>query len=374
MSGAGQIGGFELRRELGRGGMGVVYLAHDPRLDRHVAIKALPDASSLDRDRLGMLRQEARLVAQLNHPHIAQIHHLLEEDGRIYLVLEYVEGRTLRETLPGMAADEALRVGAQIADALAAAHRRGVVHRDLKPGNVMIGEGGAAKILDFGLAIAATGEGASPGSSSASAAHPTAGTPGYMSPEQWRGEPIDARADVFAYGCVLYEMLTGEQAVRGATVADLAAATITVADDLDELPAGAPAPLRDVLRRCLAPDVADRYASMSDVLDALSIATGSTPVRRGSVGGPMPPNNLPAIADRFVGRLEELRSLSSLVGVRRLVTLTGAGGCGKSRLAVEAARRVLARFEAGAWLVQLASVDRGTLVAGAVGAALGVKD
>ncbi|MCP3904414.1 MAG: serine/threonine protein kinase [Planctomycetes bacterium] len=148
-----RLGPFTIEREIGRGGMGVVYLARDARLDRAVAIKALPDSLADDVERLAMFRHEAKTIAQLNHPHIAQIHHMHEHEGRTYLVLEYVPGRTLEDLIDGLVPMEALRLGAQVAEALEAAHAKGVVHRDLKPGNVMVGPDGTAKVLDFGIAV-----------------------------------------------------------------------------------------------------------------------------------------------------------------------------------------------------------------------------
>src|SRR5262245_29751633 len=203
-----RIGAYQIERELGRGGMGVVFLARDTRLDRRVAIKALPDHLAGDPDRLARFEREAKIVASLNHPGIAAVHSLEEDGGRKFLVMEFVEGETLAERLAlgRLPADEALLIAMRIAEALEAAHEKGVIHRDLKPGNVMLTPEGKVKVLDFGLARSADGNpsigGAlaspdSPTVTSLSAQHsPTnsgviMGTAGYMSPEQARGKPVD---------------------------------------------------------------------------------------------------------------------------------------------------------------------------------------
>jgi len=276
------IGPYKVDSELGRGGMGVVYLASDTRLDRKVAIKALPPELAADLDRLSRFQREAKVLASLNHPNIAAIHGLEEVDGARYLVLEFIEGETLAERLKRGPdpIEEALPLAKQIAEALEAAHEKGIIHRDLKPGNVMVTPEGAVKVLDFGLAR--TAEGSPPSNSAAAISDsptltrpmpihsPTIagvimGTAGYMSPEQARGKPVDKRSDIFSFGCVVYEMLAGAQPFRGESVADSLGATLHKELDLSLLPPGTPAPLALLLKRCL---VKDRQNRLRDIGDA----------------------------------------------------------------------------------------------------------
>lgn len=279
------IGPYEVERELGRGGMGVVYLARDTRLDRLVAIKALPDHLVADPDRLSRFEREAKIVASLNHPGIAAVYALEEDAGRKLLVMEYVEGETLASRLMRgrLPVDEAIEISKQIAEALEAAHEKGVIHRDLKPGNVMLRPDGAVKVLDFGLARSGDRAGGSsvrmpspdahsPTMTVASPAYtesPTLpgailGSAGYMSPEQARGKPVDKRTDIFSFGCILYEMLAGESLFGADTVADSIGAALYKAPDLSRLPAPTPPSLRRLLQRCLAKDMHRRLHDIAD--------------------------------------------------------------------------------------------------------------
>ena len=281
------MGRFELLRELGRGGMGVVLLGRDTQLDRHVAIKALPDRLADDPDRLERFEREARIVASLNHPGIAAVYSLERDQDRRYLVMEYVDGETLAARLAHgrLEVGEAVDLARQIADALAAAQRAGIVHRDLKPGNVMVTRDGRAKVLDFGLAqsratppSAAEPEPVTSAPTATGFAPPPSptrdgailGTPGYMSPEQARGEPVDERSDVFSFGCLLYEMLTGAGPFAGHSVAAAIGATLHKDLDLEALPAGTPAALCELLRRCLEKDRSQRCGSASEVAAAMA--------------------------------------------------------------------------------------------------------
>jgi len=208
----GQIGPFRIERELGRGAVGVVYLAHDTKLDRSVAIKSLPAEVMANPKARSRFSREARLLASVNHPNIATIHEVLEEaEGVGYLVLEYVPGQTLAERIAKskLKLQEALTISLQIAEAVAAAHEHDVIHRDLKPGNIKITPEGKVKVLDFGLAKAVGVEAAAQQSTITEPGR-VIGTPAYMSPEQARGQATDKRCDIWAFGCVLYEMLTGK--------------------------------------------------------------------------------------------------------------------------------------------------------------------
>jgi serine/threonine protein kinase len=262
-----RVGPYEIVGPLGAGGMGEVYRAHDVRLGRDVAIKTLPDQFARDRERVARLRREARTLASLNHPHVAAIYGLEEFDGTDVLVLELVEGEHPAGPLP---IAEALGIAAQIAEALAAAHSRGIVHRDLKPANVMVTPEGQVKVLDFSLAKAVYGpevESTSDWENVNAAGSVTGrmmGTPAYMSPEQARGDPVDARTDVWAFGCLLYELLTGERVFRANTVQDIVTAVLERDPDWRLLPAKTPAKVRQLLRQCLQKDVNQRLAAIDD--------------------------------------------------------------------------------------------------------------
>ncbi len=281
-----RVGPYEVQSQLGAGGMGVVYLATDTRLDRQVAIKAMPAHLAADPDRLARFQREAKVLASLNHPGIGAIYGLEEASGQQYLILEFIAGETLADRLAKgpLPVDEALNFAKQIAEALEVAHEKGVVHRDLKPGNVMITTDGAVKVLDFGLARTEEGS-VSTTSGPAMADSPTVtsparlhsptipgvimGTAGYMSPEQARGKTVDKRSDIFSFGCVLYEMLSGAQPFRGETVADSIGATLHKESDFALLPAGTPPIIRLMLTQCLTKDRANRLRDIGDARLAL---------------------------------------------------------------------------------------------------------
>ncbi len=259
---------YRITAALGAGGMGAVYRATDSTLGRDVAIKVLPPEVANDSDRLARFRREAHVLASLNHPHIAAIYGLEEADGKPFLALELVDGEDLKQRLArgAMPIQEALEAAAQIAEALEEAHNKGIVHRDLKPANVKVTPDGRVKVLDFGLAKAWAGD-AGDGRSgapelshsptltrSATTAGMVLGTAAYMSPEQARGKPVDRRADVWAFGVLVWEMLTGHALFAGDTITDVIAAVVTKEPDLDLLPAGTPPVVRRLLARCLRKD------------------------------------------------------------------------------------------------------------------------
>jgi serine/threonine-protein kinase len=275
-----KIGPYEIKGELGRGGMGVVYLARDPRLERDVAIKALPELFAQDPSRLERFEREARSLAQLNHPNVAGIHGVEEHEGARYLVLEYVEGETLGDRLDQgpVPLDEALEFAVQIAAGIEAAHEAGVIHRDLKPDNIKITPDGQVKVLDFGLAraddsgVSSTDVGLDSATltSTQPRRSPTIegailGTAAYMSPEQARGRRVDRRTDIWSFGVVLYEMLVGASPFRGETATDSIGAVLHKDIDLNLLPADAPHMVRHVLVGCLERNKADRYRDIGDV-------------------------------------------------------------------------------------------------------------
>ena len=292
-----RIGVYEVQALLGAGGMGEVYRARDTKLGRYVAIKVLPRIFAADADRLARFAREARLLAALNHPHVATIHGLEEFNGLPALVMELVEGPTLAERLAqhsslktqaGLPLDEALTIARQIAEALEATHEKGIIHCDLKPANIKLTRDGNAKVLDFGLAKAWVGDGASPNVShfptmTATGLRPGAivGTPAYMSPEQARGQAIDTRTDIWAFGCVLYQMLTGLMPFSGDTLVDMLAAILEREPDWSALPGTTPTSVRRLLHRCLEKDATQRLHAIGDarvqLSDALTAERASGP-------------------------------------------------------------------------------------------------
>ena len=268
-----RLGPYEILAEIGSGGMGEVYRARDRKLGREVAVKVLPRTFADHPERVARFEREARVLAALNHPHIAAIYGFEEADGVRALILELVEGPTLADRLRtgAMSSGEALPVAREIAEALEAAHEKGIVHRDLKPANIKLTPDGAVKVLDFGLAKmrdTAIGEDASEAATVTAAgtrAGAVLGTAAYMSPEQARGQSVDKRTDLWAFGCVLYEMLTGRAAFLGATVSDTIAAILEREPDWTRLPESTPAGVRRLLRRCLSKDAKQRFRDIGDV-------------------------------------------------------------------------------------------------------------
>jgi len=270
-----RLGSYELLSQIGAGGMGEVYKAHDTKLGRDVAIKILPEAFAQDPERLARFQREAKMLAALNHPNIATIHGLEHANSPHYLVMELVPGETLAERIKRDGAlvpvDEALKIAVQIAEALEAAHEKGIIHRDLKPANVKVTPEGKVKVLDFGLAKAFAGDTAdsNPSQSPTLSAVATMqgvllGTAAYMSPEQARGKTVDKRTDIWAFGCVLYELLTGKQAFEGEDITEILAAVVKTEPDWQAFPPAVPAKIRDLLRRCLQKDKALRMRDAGD--------------------------------------------------------------------------------------------------------------
>jgi eukaryotic-like serine/threonine-protein kinase len=278
-----RLGPYEILSPLGAGGMGEVYRARDTKLNRDVALKFLPEALAHDAERMARFQREAQVLASLNHPNVAAIYGLEESAGVRALVMELVEGQTLQERL-GVGAsvsrqtplplDDALPIAKQIADALEYAHERGIIHRDLKPANVKITPEGTVKVLDFGLAKALDVD-ASTSSSSNVSNSPTLtaaatqagviiGTAAYMSPEQARGKTVDRRADIWSFGCVLYEMLSGHKPFEGETVTDVLAAVVRAEPEWDALPADTPQRLRELIHRCVTKDPKQRLQAIGD--------------------------------------------------------------------------------------------------------------
>ncbi len=268
------ISHYEITEKLGEGGMGEVYRAQDTTLKREVAIKVLPEQFTQDTERLARFQREAQVLASLNHPNISAIHSLEHSEGVHFLAMELVEGETLAERVAKgpLPVEEALEVSRQIAEALEAAHESGIIHRDLKPANIKLKPDGTVKVLDFGLAKTLDGDGVTNDGSDSptitemgTASGVILGTASYMSPEQARGKTVDRRTDVWAFGCVLYEMLTGKRAFAADNVPEALAAVLTIEVDLDLLPAETPRRLRRVLVTCLQKDPAERVRDIRDV-------------------------------------------------------------------------------------------------------------
>jgi serine/threonine protein kinase len=267
---------YQMTSHIGSGGMGDVYQATDTKLGRSVAIKFLPEAFSDDSERVARFEREARILASLNHPHIAAIYGLEYANGTHFLVLELVEGETLEDQLRRgpIPLDESLKIAAQIAQALQAAHEKGVIHRDLKPANIKITHDSTVKVLDFGLAKAGDMESSEvEGLSNSPTLRTLASSPGmilgtaaYMSPEQAKGRPVDRRTDIFAFGCVFYEMLTGKRVFEGEDVSDTLAAVLRAEPDWNAVPKEVPSAIRTLIKRCLEKDRRQRVADISTAL------------------------------------------------------------------------------------------------------------
>ena len=284
-----RLGPYEITGRIGAGGMGEVYRARDTKLQRDVAIKILPEALAHDTERLARFEREARTLASLNHPNIAQIHGLEESDGIKALVMELVEGPTLADRVAQgpIPLDEALPIARQIAEALEAAHERGIIHRDLKPANVKVRPDDIVKVLDFGLAkalepMSADGTDATASPTITSPAMMTRigvilGTAAYMSPEQAKGRAADKRSDVWAFGCVLYEMLTGRRAFEGEDVSDTLAAVLRGEPDWTALPANVPPAIVALLRGCLEKDRRRRIGDLSTARFIIDHGGDATP-------------------------------------------------------------------------------------------------
>ena len=269
-----RLGSYELVAQIGAGGMGEVYQAHDTKLGRDVAIKVLPEAFAHDPERLSRFQREAKMLASLNHPNIATIYGLEQSDGVNCLVMELIPGETLADRIKrdgALPIEEALTICQQIAEALEAAHEKGIIHRDLKPANVKVTPEGKVKVLDFGLAKAFAGDVAESNPSQSPTLSVAAtmqgvllGTAAYMSPEQARGKAVDKRTDIWAFGCVLYELLAGKQAFNGDDITDILAAVVRADPDWQALPPATPVKIRDLLRRCLQKDKTLRLQAAGD--------------------------------------------------------------------------------------------------------------
>ncbi len=415
---------YRILREIGRGAAGVVYLAEDPDLGRPIAIKTLTSRAT-GAGAAETLREEARALAAVAHPNIAQVYSIevIESTGEdetsqpaphptltarattdaaahpgatmlSFLTMEYVHGRTLAERLQGgpLPLETALDIARQIAAALEAAHARSIVHRDLKPANVRVTDDGWVKVLDFGLALLLSPDSGAP---------KAAGTPGYMSPEQCRGESIGPRSDLWSFGAVLYECLTGNPATPGESLGDLIDANRCGRVDLSLQPASLPERVAGLMRLCLEPESARRSVSAASArvlledellrvrIDSLVGSNRETPGADAPARVPSDPHvetdagdteprhvhgNLPRPLSAFVGRATFLDRLAARLLDERLVTLTGPGGVGKTRTSIEAAARVQDRVPGGCWFVDLSELTQGADVPSAIARVLQLRD
>jgi serine/threonine protein kinase len=365
-----QLGPYRITGVLGVGGMGEVYRAHDSKLGRDVALKILPAAFQADADRRARFEREARALASLNHPNIATIHGLEEHESVHSLVLELVEGATLQDVITGVAplpgeaprerssrplpVADALAIAAQIVDALDAAHERGLVHRDLKPANIKITDDKRVKVLDFGLAKAT--DPAASGSSPFNLSHtPTKvagatstgvilGTAAYMSPEQARGKTVDKRSDIWAFGCVLYEMLTGRVAFPGETLSDTIVSILDRPPDWSALPVATPPIISRLLRRCLEKDSRKRLRDIGDARLDLEDAER---------GGP----DSPPVAVRQRERDVEFQRLTEIEGLKETPAVSPDGKTVAFVSVVDGKRQIFVRLLAGGGALQLTRDD-----------------
>ncbi|HET9250937.1 MAG TPA: protein kinase, partial [Candidatus Eisenbacteria bacterium] len=378
---------FRVEQKLGQGGMGEVYRATDLKLGRPVALKVLQTAALSRLDAKRRFRAEARLASALNHPHIVTIHAIEEVEGREVIVMEFVEGETLLQMTRRRPLDPAtlIELGIQISEALQAAHAIGLVHRDIKPANILVNRQGQAKVADFGLAKRFDLQGAERDDGETrdeiTGSGVMVGTPAYMSPEQTRGEPLDARSDLFSLGATLYEAATGHRPFQGPSSLAILHAIATeeplpITRYRPDLPTG----LDSVVARALAKDPAERWASGHDLADALrgvlegvGATSASITLPRGIEAAPTR-HNIPAPLTSFIGRRRERAEVRRLFAAGRLVTILGAGGTGKTRLALQVASDMLADEPDGVWVVELASLVDPALVAPTAAHVLGVRE
>lgn len=372
---------YRIIEKIGQGGMGVVYRGRDTRLERDVAVKVLSAGVLADETERTRFRREVLLLSQLSHPNIATVYDFDTQGDWIFLVMEYIVGLTLSDRLQlgPMPRKETIEIGAKIAEALVAAHESGVVHRDLKPSNVIMTPRGLVKLLDFGLArkyVSEPSDGPSTSTVSTRTGMTNAGqvmgTPGYMSPEQIRAERVDVRADIFSFGCVLYECLAGTRAFPGKAVSKVLLGALTREPSWSTLPRQTPKYIRDLLKRCLQKEKERRYSAMREVLAALTRARRPSPHPSQTSGSHL--QGFPQHGSSFIGRGRDLSECKRMLRKTGLLTLSGPGGVGKTRLAIRLAQSLVVEHPGGVWFVDLAPLVEGSRVAQVLASVLGVRD
>jgi serine/threonine protein kinase len=346
-------GKYQILEELGKGGMGIVYKARDIKLDRIVALKFLPPELTRDDDVRERFIQEAKTAAALNHPNITIIHEIDEDEGQTFIAMEYIGGKSLKDKIKSglLARDDAVNIISQVASGVQEAHEKDIVHRDIKPANIMLTEKGQAKIVDFGIAklvrqvrLTRTGT--------------TIGTVAYMSPEQAKGDEVDHRSDIWSMGVVLYEMLTGQLPFKGnheqtMIYSILNADPIIPEEHRNEICSR----VWGILEKTLQKKPSDRFQSAQEFLNALKSPGPELKILAGREK-----HNLPVQLTSFIGREKEIEEIKSLLIEHRLITITGAGGCGKTRLAIEAVKDLVNEFDDGVWFVDLAPITEPDLI------------
>jgi len=369
------LGPYEILDVIGAGGMGEVYKARDTRLERTVAIKVLLPDVSADPNHRARFEREAKTIARLAHPHICTLHDVGEQAGSLFLVMAHLDGTTLAQLIDNgpLPIEQALKIGAEIANAVGAAHSHGIIHRDLKPSNVIITSTGDAVVLDFGVAKqvlypqpASEDRTLEPTRSSV-----VIGTVAYMAPEQALGKRIDFRSDIFSLGVVLYEMVTGRRPFSGSTPFEIMEAIIhRVPKSVVAVNPAVPLALERVITRCIEKAPEDRYQTAAEVADALR---NSVPSRvHDSIN--VCTGRLPYQLTRFIGRRREISEIRIALSDARLVTLSGPGGIGKTRLALQVGSDCIRQYADGVWFVDLAPVSDPELVPQTLASTLGVRE
>jgi non-specific serine/threonine protein kinase len=364
-------------REIGSGGMATVYLAEDLRHHRQVALKVMKPAvaRAIGQDRF---LREIEVAARLNHPHIVPLFDSGANGDELFYVMPYVEGESLRARLTRegqLALNEAIQLTREISSALSHAHQHGLVHRDIKPENILIADG-MALVADFGIAYSTAIAETDRTQVVMTAPGGIVGTPTYMSPEQACGERVGASSDIYSLGCVLFEMLTGRPPFEAKASDSVVRMHLTEPPrSVDALRPSIPASVARIVSRALAKRPEERYATAAQFAEALAAAAvgGPTPTPAPDADA-IPANNLPAQRTHFIGRDHELAECARILGDTRVLTLTGIGGCGKTRLALKLAEQMLPAFPDGVWFVDLAPVSDGSRVIEAVAAALRVRE
>lgn len=371
-----RLGPYEILSPIGTGGMGEVYRARDSRLDRTVAVKLIPQRLSKDPDVRKRFDTEARAISRLSHPNICTLHDIGHQDDTDFLILEYVEGQTLRDLLAAgnLQLRKIIPIAVQIAEGLAKAHEAGIIHRDLKPENVIVSPE-VVKILDFGLAKLGLEE-ANPLESGSTRSGVMVGTYKYMSPEQVSSQNLDFRSDQFSFGTVLYEMVTGKYPFERPNLPQTLMAILSEEPPpIASLNPEVPQPFSWVIERCLAKEPGNRYFSTRDLVrdlmairDRLTDLQSALPADR--------PSNLPAASTVLIGRGKEMEPIKQLLlrHEARLVTITGPGGIGKSHFATEVARDLTDQFPFGVYFVPLASISDHNMVASIIAQTLGIRE